>query len=167
MNDNFGKILKSIIINMKTGDNLCCKNSYKKKIKVFKDSFFLAPIILALLPKCPFCVLAYSSTIVLCSRTTTETNTSPQTILITACFSLIVVLSIFFNKRDGRTYYALAMALSGISLIMYSVILNGGQALYYSGLLIMFCGIWYNGSFLWFMSNFQKQDNFQINKNNS
>jgi hypothetical protein len=127
-----------------------CLNNRKTGIK--KNYNFLTGILLAILPKCPFCVMAYSSTVFLCGKDTLIENhynySSPLSILITAFFCSLIIFGLLLNFRGIRTKYALALAGSGILMIMHSMISSGGQQLYYSGVALVFIAVWLNGSLL-------------------
>lgn len=115
----------------------------------------MSGLVLALLPKCPFCVMAYTGTAMLCGQGTVlevlDTRNSVFTIAITALLSAITILAIVLNNRGSRTKYALLLALTGILMVMYSVVRGGGEVLYYAGTLIVFLGVWMNGSLLWLL----------------
>ena len=49
-----------------------------------------------------------------------------------------------------RTVYAAILAVIGMMMIMYSVVWDGGQTLYYAGILLVFTAVWMNGSMSWF-----------------
>jgi hypothetical protein len=69
-------------------------------------------------------------------------------ILMPKCsFCLFILVGILLNRRGRRTWYALALALSGIACMLISVVLGGGEWLYYTGSVLVFLGIWVNGSF--------------------
>jgi hypothetical protein len=110
-------------------------------------------LFLAILPKCPFCIVAYSSTAMLCGEgvilETTRTHHSVFTIIVSAVLGSVTLLSIFLNRRGARTFYAFMLALLGNAMVLMSVVYWGGLMLYYSGVLILFAGVWLNGSFLW------------------
>lgn len=116
-----------------------------------KFSFF-SGLMLALLPKCPFCFMAYSSTFVLCDEAGTFTNThtrsSSTTLMLSLLFCVMILAGILFNYGGNKTRYALLLALAGSSALLFSVVNGGGLALYYSGVLLIFLGIWLNGSLL-------------------
>jgi hypothetical protein len=105
------------------------------------------------MPKCSFCVLAYTSTILLCTKDETlvasSQHASPLTIAITAVLCLFILGGVLLNRRGRRTRLALAVVLSGMAIMMTSVVRGGGEALYYTGNLLVFAGIWMNGSFLY------------------
>jgi len=112
----------------------------------------LTTIFLVLLPKCPFCLMAFSSTVILCGKAggaAELTHSSPATILITAFFCFTALLGITLNYRDKRTRYSLIVAAAGCFLIMYSVCTGGGLPLYYTGVILIFIGVWLNGSLLY------------------
>lgn len=141
---------------MQVSEIRCCKK--RSHSSWFSNtSLPIITLLLALLPKCPFCMLAYSSTIVLCTKTHTENVNSPMTILFTAFFCGLILLSIILNNRGLRTYYSFLISIFGISLMFYSVIIDGGQILYYLGLFIMFCGIWANGSLMWLLNRLKNK----------
>ena len=124
-----------------------------------KFSFF-AGLLLALLPKCPFCFMAFSSTFILCDEagtfTDTHTHSSSTTFLLSALFCGITFVGILFNYRDSRTRYALMLALAGSACILFSVAKGGGLALYYCGVAFIFYGVWLNGSLLFFVGKIRK-----------
>lgn len=130
----------------------CGKNN-----RVSKRNFgLLGGLLLALLPKCPFCIMAYSGTLMLCAKDSTSISehiyTSTTTILLTSFFCLVTLLSIFFNKRGIRTRYALLISLFGTCLVIISTLFYGGWGLYYTGVAVIFAGVWLNGSLLYFIN---------------
>jgi CDP-diglyceride synthetase len=133
-----------------------CKPCRKRKTVEKKKQFgLLTTMILVILPKCPFCVMAYSGTILLCGKAggvSELASSSSTTIFITLFFCLLVLLSIFFNYRDARTKYALLLAVAGSAMIMYSVSVSGGLSLYYTGVIFVFVGVWLNASLLYIIS---------------
>lgn len=118
----------------------------KKKLGLFTG------LMLALLPKCPFCFMAYSSTFVLCDEAGTFTNThtrsSSTALVLSLLFCVMILAGIVFNYSGNKTKYALLLAFAGSSGILFSVVNGGGLALYYSGISFIFLGIWLNGSLL-------------------
>lgn len=130
-----------------------CGGCKKQAITGSKNNYnFFAGVLLAILPKCPFCVMAYSSTIMLCGKDklieSQSHHNSSLSIILTAIFSALVIAGILFNYRGTRTKYALALAGAGIFMMLNSVIKNGGQELYYIGVSIIFLSIWLNGSLI-------------------
>ena len=109
--------------------------------------------LLVILPKCPFCVLAYSSTLVMCGKDSVFTDVrhhqSGLTIAITACLSLLVLLSIAFNYRDKRSTWSLLIIAMGSALALWSTAKGGGEFLYYIGVFTIALGVWLNGSLMY------------------
>jgi hypothetical protein len=130
----------------------CAKNHPSPK----KNYGVWAGLLLAVLPKCPFCIMAYSGTLMLCSRdavtVSAHTYTSVTTTILTSLFCLLSIIGIYFNKRGTRTRYALSMAIAGACMVMTSVLLSGGLGLYYIGVVLIFAGVWLNGSMLYFVN---------------
>jgi hypothetical protein len=118
-------------------------------------------IVLALLPKCPFCFMAFSGTVMLCGpgsiTQTPRTFSSLPALYLTVFFCLIILLSIFFNYRGSRTRQALGIAALGMALLIWSILAGGGEILYYSGVLTIFSGVWLNGSLLSVAANVKKE----------
>ena len=148
----------------------------KSKAKVSKKAGLFTGLLLVLLPKCPLCIIAYSSTIMLCGKEesliSSQTQSSILSTGITIFFCLVILASLFFNYRDDRTKYALALASTGSLLLVASTIWAIGPFMYYSGTLIIFAGVWLNGSMLFVlkkvknkMSKFETRHILSITKN--
>ncbi len=120
---------------------------------------FLSGFLLAILPKCPFCIMAYSSTVMLCGKDTfleaEQNHYSTLTISLTTFLCFLVIAGIILNFRGNRTKFAFALSVLGILMILNSVIRNGGQELYYFGVSILFIAIWLNGSLISILRKFK------------
>jgi hypothetical protein len=127
-----------------------CAGSLKTGLK--KNSNVVSGILLVILPKCPFCIMAYSGTIMLCGKDTLIekqfNHISPLSIALSAFFCLIIIGGLLLNYRGSRTRYALGLSALGTMMVMQSVAIGGGQQLYYPGVAILFIAVWLNGSLL-------------------
>ena len=136
-------------------NNDCRPCRLKKKASPRKHLSFVSGILLALIPKCPFCFMAFSSTMFLCgedgTHVTQHTFGSPATLRLTLLFCAVTLLCILLNYRDKRTPYALALSAAGAGCVITSVMAAGGLPLYYFGVLLVFGGVWLNGSLLYFI----------------
>lgn len=107
------------------------------------------------MPKCSFCVLAYTSTAVLCTREetliSTSLHSSPLTISLTLGLCGLILASILLNRRGKRSGYALVLAVIGMAMMTVSVLKGGGAPLYYAGNLVVFLSIAVQGGldFIW------------------
>lgn len=112
-------------------------------------------LLVAILPKCPFCFLAFSSTIVVCAdggyQSASHTMNSGLTVGLAAIGCLVTLVMMLLNYRADRTPQALALAVSGAVAVMISVWFTGGIWLYYTGAAFMMAGVWLNGSLLYFL----------------
>jgi hypothetical protein len=113
---------------------------------------WLPGILLVALPKCPFCFMAFSSSMLLCGEgTIMETERiyqSTPTIMLSVLFCLTAIAGILLVRRDVRTFYALLLALAGTAMVVSSVAWGGGMPLYYAGSFLIFMGVWLNSSLL-------------------
>src|SRR5689334_14135261 len=119
-----------------------CKNR-SKKILPQKQTGFVAGILLALLPKCPFCYMAFSGTLMLCGNgggMFTRTFSSLPTQIFSIIFCLLILLFIILNFRGKRTLCAIALAAAGSAMVICSTTIAGGLMLYYPGVVIIFFG---------------------------
>jgi len=119
----------------------------------------LGGILLALLPKCPFCYMAFSGTLMLCGNGSgmfTRTFSSLPTQIFSVAFCQLILLFIVLNFRDKRTLYAIALAVVGSAMVIYSTTIAGGIMLYYCGVVMIFLGVWLNASLLYFINRIRK-----------
>lgn len=134
--------------------NSTCDHCPKRDFSTSKKMGTASWLLLALLPKCPFCIMAFTSTALLCGEGAMQevsmTHNSILTISITSLLVLVTLSSVLFNYKGKATLWALSLILPGLSLVMYSVVRDGGQFLYYTGTVLMFAGVWMNGSLPWF-----------------
>jgi hypothetical protein len=118
-----------------------------------KYASFIPGFLLIVLPKCPFCFMAFSSTMLLCGEGATivseRIHQSPVIIIFSILFCLAAITGILLVRRDIRTFYALILALAGSAMVLTSVVWGGGMPLYYAGASILFLGVWLNSSLLY------------------
>jgi len=128
----------------------------KPKVRISKKASLFTGFLLVILPKCPLCVIAYSSTIMLCGKEesiiSSQIHSSLLATGITIFLCVVILASLFLNYRDNRTKYALTLAFAGTVMLVASTIWEIGPVLYYAGTAIIFMGVWLNGSML-FMLN--------------
>jgi|GEM_PF-4923331 len=144
----------------------CCKTKADtaKKIEAANGSMsFLYTILLILIPKCPLCMTAYMSAIVLFFDIEYATlvpilhNTKPV-------MAILIVLMIILNRKDKRTLIALGIAGIGLCLIVlktyYYVSIIPNWIVYTAFIF----AIWYNGNFQYFMRFLKSKHKTRISR---
>ena len=137
----------------------CCKTKSKplKRTDAANGSMsFLSTLLLILIPKCPLCMTAYMSAIVLYFDIEYTTlvpilqNTKP-------IMGVLIILMILLRRKDKRTLVSLCIAGIGLVLIILSTyyqIMVVPNWIVYTAFVF---AIWYNGNFQYFM-NFLKRE---------
>lgn len=114
-------------------------------------------VVIALLPKCHFCMLAYSSAITLCSGTKIYNHSPAWTSYISISLALLTLALILVNYKGLRTLLAATLVIIGCLLISYSELKTGEIAFYYGGTFALLFGVWVNGSFYHFFRKFTEK----------
>jgi len=122
---------------------------------------WLPTIVIAILPKCPFCVMAYSGAVSLCSGKTLFPNAGASSIYIFSLLCLLVLLSIKLNHRDNRTRMALAVAGFGSMIVIASQYFLLDKSIFYFGAVVIILGTWINGSLYSILSKYINQFNYK------
>lgn len=111
---------------------------------------WLPAIVVAILPKCPFCIMAYSGAMTMCSGKMLYPHANTTASYLTIGVALFVLLSMFFNYKGRKTQVALAIAGLGVLMLLLGQFYFISMMNYYLGVILLFFGIWYNGSFFHF-----------------
>jgi len=124
---------------------------YRKDRKSSKLTV-LGAVVIAILPKCPLCALAYSSAITMCSGATLYDHSTNWTSYISVSLCAFTIGLVLWNYKGRRTNLAVLAILLGSSFILHSEFFSGNVTNYYIGSMIVFIGVWLNGSF-WHFAN--------------
>ena len=108
----------------------------------------LSTFLLIILPKCPFCVMAYSSAITICGGPDMYLMSNNWVSYVPLFLALFINLMLFLNWRDQRTLLALTVAMIGFAILLLTHQLILPSDLYNLGVGLLFMGIWLNGSFI-------------------
>jgi len=128
-----------------------CKDTLARKIKKKRSAFpILTGILIAILPKCPFCIAAYSPAISLCSGTKIYNQAPDWTNFISIGLAILTLFMILFNYRGKRTWLAASLVIIGSMLIIRTELYTGELTEYYYGAIALLLGVWINASFLYF-----------------
>ncbi len=138
---------------METIKTACCKRKHAvpKKVEAANGSMsFLSTILLILIPKCPLCMTAYMSAIVLFFDV--EYSTLVPVLLHTKpVMGLLIITMIVLNRKDNRTLISLAIASISFTFLILKTYFNTAMLLPDWMIYIAFIfAIWYNGNFKYF-----------------
>lgn len=116
-----------------------------KKVKA-SGSSWLSALLIIVIPKCPFCIMAYSSAITMCGGADIYLQGNNWVSYIPIFLSLFIIGMLLMNYRDSRTKYALTLAMIGLSLVLSTHQMLLSPAYYYYGTAFLILSIWLNGS---------------------
>ncbi|HRI61704.1 MAG TPA: hypothetical protein PK228_18320 [Saprospiraceae bacterium] len=141
---------------MQTANNACICPKEKRARK--REGIPLAlSIFIAILPKCPFCVFGYSSVMVLCSGSTVfDYEPGPMSYLPLGIVAAVIA-SLIWNFRGRRTWWALALVLTGGLILAHAQRVTGHVSEYFTGVALIFSGVLVNGVFLHFWRKTKKK----------
>ena len=131
-----------------------CKKTQTAKKK--QPMSIILGIVIAVLPKCPFCAFGYSCTIAMCSGLKITQYTPNAYAIIPVLIALIVTLSFFANYKGKKTQISIAIGTIGTILISTSQFITGSPTQYFTATAIIFFAVFYNGSFSHFARQFKK-----------
>lgn len=142
-----------------------CQNKCSAESKIQKRSSyfsFLPGILIAIIPKCPFCVLSYTSAITVCSAKSMGGHSPDWTSWISIAFALLTLVITAYNYKGRRTQFALLLIMAGIALVIYSELFSGLLQPYYWGCSLLITGVWVNGSLLYFIRKASQSKSAQL-----
>jgi len=135
----------------KTG---CCKNKIQtthKKVAAANGSMsFLSTVLLILIPKCPLCMTAYMSAMVMFFDVEYATLV-PILLHTKPVMGTIIIAMIVLNRKDKRTLISLAIA--GVAFVLLLLKTYFATALFFPDWILYIAfifAIWYNGNFQYF-----------------
>jgi hypothetical protein len=111
---------------------------------------FLPAVFIAIIPKCPFCILSYTSAITVCSSKGLGGYESNWVSWISIAFAAFTFFITLYNYKGQRTLISCLLILTGSSLIVYSELFTGLLQYYFWGSGVLVLGVWINGSFPFF-----------------
>ena len=138
---------------MDCNSNTCSVNAIKKKGEMLSIWSWL---FIALLPKCPLCILSYSTAISLCGGKTLFQESVGWTSYIPIILASLVIASFIYNYKGEKTLAAIGIAVGACLIILYGEYYTKSITTYYWGVAALFFACWVNGSFAFFIKKFQK-----------
>ncbi|MCI4671040.1 MAG: hypothetical protein MRZ79_23080 [Bacteroidia bacterium] len=125
----------------------CAKKGPGKRISSLFPT--VGGFILAILPKCPFCVLAYTSALSLCGST--QLHYPVWASWISLSFALLTLFFVLYNYKGTKTILSASIVSIGCLLIVWAELNTGSLYDYYAGTSLVLLGVWINGSLFHFL----------------
>ena len=132
----------------------CSCKVQKRRVAKRSGWTVLMGILIAVLPKCPFCILAYSSAITMCG---VNRHTPEWTSWISIALAALTLLFILLNNRGARTILASILVVIGSGFILSSELVSGSMEAYYWGVGFLLAGVWTNASLYYFLRKLKEK----------
>lgn len=139
------------IVHTATGEKHCACPTKERERNVKGVWPFLSGIFIAIIPKCSFCVMAYSSAITLCSGKQVYDHAPQWTSYISIGLAVMTLFFILINYKGWRTLLAALLVLLGSGIILRAELITGQLDNYYLGAFVLLLGVWMNASFYYFV----------------
>lgn len=134
-----------------------CKAGTKKKSFDSSILSFVAGFFIALLPKCPFCILAYSSAITLCSGKKIYCHDPTWSSYISIALAVFTLVVILLNYKGIKTIVAALLVVIGSISLVWSEMYTGDITEYYWGVFFLLSGVWLNANLMYFYNKYLAQ----------
>jgi ABC-type antimicrobial peptide transport system permease subunit len=125
-----------------------CKCKKQEKQRKRQRMSFLLTVIVAILPKCPFCAFGYSSVLVMCSGAKIHQYEANSMGYLSIILAIAVLVSLFWNYKGRKTLVAATVATLGILPLIYAQIFSGNPLEYFVGTALILLAVLLNGR--WF-----------------
>jgi hypothetical protein len=102
--------------------------------------------IVLILPKCPFCFVAYSSAMTICGSSSLISHHTDWGSYFAIGLSFTVLLCLGFNYRGAGTKRAIFLAIIGLLFVILGIYNPRFMSLYYFGSILLLIATFYNGS---------------------
>ncbi|MBK7372007.1 MAG: hypothetical protein IPJ09_11305 [Saprospiraceae bacterium] len=144
-----------------------CNSCKKSHLIDTKSSGLWGTLLLILLPKCPFCVLAYSSTIALCSASPdlSMNDDFHYAIWLVGISGVAIAISLIMKYKGSKTLIAMLVVGIGLLVTMMSILNRAAFIQYYTGVILITLGTWFNGSMFSFIKFIFQKFNLALDTN--
>ena len=134
-----------------------CNCHPTKKINRSSSASLFSTVVLIILPKCPICIMAYSSAITICGGTDMYFRSNNWVSYVPLVLAFFINLMFLFNWRGQRTLYALMIAMVGFTLISLTHQLVLSPVFYDLGAVLLLMSIWLNSSLISLLNKFRRK----------
>ncbi len=138
-------------------DQTCTKCKSQSKLNLKLKSSFMSSLLIIVIPKCPFCVMAYSSAVTMCGGKSLYMSQNNWISYIPLILSAVILYILVRNYRGQRTLAALVLAAFGSAMLIAVHQLAISSSFYNLGAALIIFAIWLNGSLLSFVSNLKNR----------
>ncbi len=149
-------------------ETTCCKS--KRVLTLDKNPpkkggilSFISAALIILLPKCPFCIAAYSGAVMMFYEVDAA-SLAPIFTHVKPLLGLLVLTSILLNFKGKKSKIAVSITAAAFTLLLLEVYFNIHLIptwIVYAG---FFFGAWYNGNFVHFYRFLQSKRNRSAEK---
>ena len=137
--------------------NCICKKKKTRELRSSKLSF-LGVLFIAILPKCPFCILAYSSAITLCSGKKIYHHSPEWYSYISIFLAVFTLCIVLYNYKGVKTIIAALLVVAGSYFLFDSEMYTGELSDYYVGAGLLLTGVWLNANMMFFYNKYFKKN---------
>jgi len=133
--------------------NTSCKKCFSvNKLSAFQSTSYLSTLLVILIPKCPFCIMAYSSAITVCGAQDIYMSSNNWVSFVPLLLSGVIIIIIALNNKGTRTFFSILIALIGFLLVLFTHQLILTPDYYNWGAMLLIVAVWVNGNFVAFVS---------------
>ena len=126
----------------------CGKCADSTKSVTLTRSSLISGLLVVIIPKCPICVMAYTSAVTMCGGPDMYMHGNNWVSYIPILLALAIVTMIAFNWRGARSWFALTLATVGSFFVVLTHQLIAGPEFYTYGTILLFFSIWLNSNLL-------------------
>ena len=134
-----------------------CNCHPTKKVNRSSSASLFSTVVLIILPKCPICIMAYSSAITICGGADLYFRSNNWVSYVPLVLAVFINLMLLFNWRGQRTLYALMIAMVGFTLISLTHQLVLSPVFYDLGAVLLLMSIWLNSSLISLLNKFRRK----------
>ncbi len=124
----------------------CSKCNKIIKTRQLDGASLVSTLLIAIIPKCSFCVMAYSSAIAMCGGGQMFMESNNWVSYVPLLLAILILMIIAFNPKGRRTTVALVTGLIGTVIIFGVLQTFAKPELYNLGNALLGLSIWINGS---------------------
>ena len=132
-------------------EKACTKCTSQRKRNLTLQPSFLGSLLIVIIPKCPFCIMAYSSALTMCGGKSIYLAQNNWLSYVPLLLSVLMIYILIRNYKGQRTRFAIGLAVAGAALLLLVHQLTISPAFYNLGAILLFFAVWLNGSLLSFV----------------